>query len=405
METQLLKSLLSSETYRANQAKLKRSIFSDESAELYDLLKMGHAKYDHDLSLDDVEAIWVGENPVCTNTERADFQDLLDDIRKCNAISEDVCGDVISKLWRREVGRQITNLGIDLSEGDTSAFGMLQALLDRVADDYTDDFGEPTTKDLDELLAITSNNNRWQFNISTLSRHVYGIGSGEFMIVLARPETGKTSFLVSLMAGPEGFCDQGASVLYLGNEEATERTMLRCIQSASGMSRQQIADDPKTALAAFACVKSNLEMMAVVDWDLDKVDAYVRKMKPDVLIIDQSDKVGVSGNYNATHERLRELYRRLREMAKRHHCALIGVSQASMDAENKTRVTYAMAEGSKTGKAAEADLIIGVGKHSGNAEDDEVDNTRFLTVSKNKLSGYHGTVVVNFEPEIARYTE
>ena len=160
METQLLKSLLSSETYRANQAKLKRSIFSDDSAELYDLLKMGHAKYDHDLSLDDMEALWVADHPVCTNTERADFQDLLDDIRKCNAISEDVCGDVISKLWRREVGRQITNLGIDLSEGDTSAFGMLQALLDRVADDYTDDFGEPTTKDLDELLAITSNNNK-----------------------------------------------------------------------------------------------------------------------------------------------------------------------------------------------------------------------------------------------------
>ena len=44
----------------------------------------------------------------------------------------------------------------------------------------------------------------------------------------------------------------------------------------------------------------------------------------DVLIIDQADKVGVSGQYNATHERLRELYRRLRELAKRHNAHLLG---------------------------------------------------------------------------------
>ena len=51
-----------------------------------------------------------------------------------------------------------------------------------------------------------------------------------------------------------------------------------------------------------------------MEWDLDRIDAYCHKMKPDVLIIDQADKVGVSGQYNATHERLRELYRRLREL-------------------------------------------------------------------------------------------
>ena len=169
------------------------------------------------------------------------------------------------------------------------------------------------------------------------------------------------------------------------------------------MTGQEIAEDPTTALQAFDCAKSNLEMKSVVDWDLDRVDAYVRKMKPDVLVIDQSDKVGVSGQYQATHERLRELYRRLRELAKRHNCALIGVSQASNDAEGKTRVTYAMAEGSKTGKGAEADVILGIGKHNGDNEDGEVDNSRFLTISKNKLSGYHGTIVVTLEPEVARY--
>ena len=404
MELPLLKTLLRSSDYKANQSKLKRSIFSDDAAELYDLLDMAHAKYSHDLTPDEVYALWIADHPVATNTEKADFQDLLDDVQRSEALSEDIAQDVISKLHRREIGREITSLGINLSEGDTSAMGLLKALLDRVADSYSpDDFGPTTSKELDELLAISSDENRWQFNINSLSRQLYGIGAGEFMIVLARPETGKTSFLVSLMAGPGGFCDQGARVLYLGNEEATERTMLRAVQSASGMTRQQIAEDPKTAMAAFTCAKANLEMKSVVDWDLDRVEAFVHKMKPNVLVIDQSDKVGVSGQYQATHERLRELYRRIRELAKRHNCALIGVSQASNDAENKTRVTYAMAEGSKTGKGAEADVILGIGKHSGDNEAGEQDNTRFLTISKNKLSGYHGTIPVLMEPEIARY--
>lgn len=404
MELPLLKTLLRSSDYKANQSKLKRSIFSDDAAELYDLLDMAHAKYSHDLTPDEVYALWIADHPVATNTEKADFRDLLDDVQRSEALSEDIAQDVISKLHRREIGREITSLGINLSEGDTSAMGLLKALLDRVADSYSpDDFGPTTSKELDELLAISSDENRWQFNIHTLSRHLYGIGAGEFMIVLARPETGKTSFLVSLTAGPGGFCDQGAKVLFLGNEERTERTMLRAVQSASGMTRQQIADDPDTAMAAFSCAKANLEMMSVVDWNLDTVESFVHKMKPDVLIIDQSDKVGVSGQYQATHERLRELYRRLRELAKRHNCALIGVSQASAEAEGKTRVDFSMAEGSKTGKAAEADVILGIGKHSGDNEDGQPDHTRFLTISKNKLSGYHGTIAVMMEPDIARY--
>jgi hypothetical protein len=63
-----------------------------------------------------------------------------------------------------------------------------------------------------------------------------------------------------------------------------------------------------------------------------------------------------------------------------------------------------MMEGSKIGKAAEADLIIGIGKHA-SMDDDEPDLSRFLTVSKNKLSGWHGTIVCCIDPDISRYNE
>ena len=281
----------------------------------------------------------------------------------------------------------------------------LDKLLERTKDGFMpDDFGDPTTTDIEELLAFTSDDARWKFNIETLSRQVYGIGPGEFGVVFALPETGKSAFVVSTCAGPGGFCEQGAKVLYLGNEEKTSRTMLRAMQAWSGMTKEEIIKDPRSARNKFKAIEDRLIMNDVQDWDLTKIEAYISMQKPDVLIIDQGDKVHISGNYSASHERLRELYRSLREVAKRYNCALLTVSQASADAKGRTRLSPFDMEGSKIGKAAETDLIIGIGKHeAGDVDDSEPDTTRYLTVSKNKLSGWHGTIICNIQPEISRY--
>ena len=146
-------------------------------------------------------------------------------------------------------------------------------------------------------------------------------------------------------------------------------------------------------------------MKDIQDWDLNRIEAFIDKVKPDIIILDQGDKIQIAGQYNAGHERLRELYRRLRETAKRYDAAVISVSQASADAEHKTKLSYTMMEGSKIGKAAESDLIIGIGRHSGETDSGEPDPTRFLTVSKNKLSGWHGTIPVVLEAGISRYVQ
>jgi len=406
VELALVKTLLNNEVYSSTQNRLKQSLFSEDVGEMYSLLKAAHQKYSHDLTPDDLYGIWLTQNPVATTSEINDFRDIVDAIKAATPMSHDIASDVIENLWRRETGREIANMGINISEGDASAMTRLHDLLARVKEGYMpDDFGEPTTDDIYELLAETSDDNRWEFNIRTLSRNVYGIGASEFGIVFARPETGKSAFVISLVAGPNGFCQQGAKVLYLGNEEKTSRTKLRAIQACSGMTREEIAENPEVAAAMYMSIRDRLIMKDIQEWDLPKIDAYCDKHKPDVLIIDQADKVNIAGNYNASHERIRELYRSLRELAKRHDCALIGVSQASADAEGRTRIDFSMLEGSKTGKAAEADLIIGIGKHNGNGDDDNPDHARFLNISKNKLSGYHGCITCNIEPEVSRYVE
>ena len=405
MEIELIKTLLNHEAYQSSQAKLRQSIFSEDGADLYVLLKDAHEKYDADLKPEDLYSIWLSKNPVATTSEINEFRDNIDDLKRAEAITPAVAGDVIESLWRREIGRDVANIGINMSEGDTSALLKLQSLIEKISGSYMpDEFGEPTTDNIYELLAETSDDNRWKFNIETLARHVYGIGPAEFGIVFARPETGKSAFLISIIAGPGGFCQQGAKVLYLGNEERTTRTKLRAIQACSGMTREQITENPDLAMSKYQAIKDRLIMKDVQEWDLDTINAYCEKIKPDAVFIDQADKVTISGQYNSSHERLRELYRSLRELAKRHDCALVGVSQASAEAEGKTRVDFSMLEGSKTGKAAEADLIIGIGKAS-SGDDNEPDNRRFINVSKNKLSGFHGYVIAMIEPEVSRYTE
>ena len=406
MDQALLKTLLSADFYQNNKTKLRKSLFTGENIEVYETIVQAQEKYNQDISTSDITALWTTNHPVATPAEHDSFMETMVSVNNQDAVTQCIAKDVISNLWRKETGRDINNLGIEIAEGHTEAMTKLKGLLERTSDDYLpDDYGEPTTDNLHELLAQTSNSARWKFNINQLSRHVYGLGPSEFMIIFARPECGKSALAVSLCAAPNGFCQQGAKVLYLGNEETTRRTKLRAIQSFTGMTLQNIQTDPELANSRYLAIRDRLIMKDAQEWDMTMLDGYVARIKPDVLIIDQLDKINIPGQFGTTHEKLRELYRQARELAKRHgECGLIAISQASAEAEGRVRLDYSMMENSKTGKAAEADLIVGVGKSSGE-DDDGPDPTRFLQISKNKLTGWHGQIICNLQADITRYVD
>jgi replicative DNA helicase len=405
MDKALLKTLLSSEFYQANKTKMRQSLFTGNNAEVYKTIAQAQDKYDQDVNTNDILAIWATNNPVATVSEKEDFADTLAEVREQTPLTQEIARDVIGDLWRKETGRDVTNLGIQMAEGHADAMAKLKSLIERTSEDYLpDDFGEPTTDDLHELLAQASDESRWKFNINQLSRNVYGLGPSEFMIIFARPETGKSALAVSLCSAPDGFCQQGAKVLYIGNEEATRRTKLRAIQSFTGMTTTDIQANPDLASSRYLAIRDRLIMKDAQEWDMTMLDGYVARIKPNILVVDQLDKVNISGQFGGTHEKLREIYRQARELAKRHECGIIAVSQASAEAEGRVRLDFSMMENSRTGKAAEADLICGVGKSSGE-DDDGPDPTRFLQISKNKLSGWHGQIICNLQAEITRYVD
>jgi len=147
-------------------------------------------------------------------------------------------------------------------------------------------------------------------------------------------------------------------------------------------------------------IKGNIKMFDTVDWTIDDIDAHCEKHKPDIIVVDQLDKIGVEGKFSRTDEKLRIIYTSAREIAKRRNCVVIAISQASADAHNKAYISFDWMENSKTGKAAEADLIIGVGR---NPVVDTENKNRNLCISKNKINGFHGEINCTITRELSRY--
>ena len=379
-----------------------RTMFPSELGDLYDTIVDGHDKYDRNLTVGEVRELYRVNNPTATRAKRELLAEILDDISAYAPMGEDVAQDVLTKLWQQEVGRRIADMGLAMMEGTPEKIHEIKELIDKSENGFVpDDDIEPITTSVEELLEYEANENCWEFNIPTLAKAVRGGKGGEFMIGFARPEIGKTAFYVSLAMAPNGFCAQGANVHIITNEEPAKRTMLRAVMAYTGYSKEQIYMNRSHASEKFTEIAPNITMLDKVDASIEWLNKYCANKKPDILIIDQLDKLNVSGTFARTDEKLREIYLKFREICKRHDVFGIGISQASADAENKTNVTYAMMENSKTGKAAEADLIIGIGKSD---ITDNNDSRRYLTISKNKLTGFHGNIVCNLETATSRYT-
>lgn len=406
MHQSLLKNCLENLFFEENKARLRPSLFDEETREIYKTIACMHNCFGKDITALDLFAYWKSKNPSGTQAWDAAIEDHINSISNAPEIDPEIASDVIERLWRQHTGLDVCDLGILMSQGKDEAMDQLKQLVAKVGDGYLpDEFGDPVTDDIYELLATVSDENRFKFNIETLSREVYGIGRGEFGVIAAYSNVGKTALAISLCAAPSGFCQQGAKVLYIANEEFGKRTKLRAIQAYTGMTQQEVFEDPAGAAARYSGIKDRLIFQDAQGWDITMLEAFIEKQCPDLVVIDMADKIALLDKFNSGHERLRELYYRLRECAKKANgglgCAVIGVSQASAEAEGKTRLTPTMLEGSKVGKIAECDILIGIGKM--NSPDDPDDPTRWITVMKNKISGYHGTVMCRLEGKVSRY--
>ena len=401
IEKQMIRLLLNKKFYTQYKGILSPTVFAGDVSSLYETIQKAHKEYDEDIKIDDLYSLHaIRFNPTLTRAAKEKFSELVEDIKEVQEPNKEIAKDIIRILSDRDLAQRIAVESTEIFNGKDANFSEIISMIENHKVGIDEEKNPAVTSSIDEVISLLDVTTKWKFNIPVLKECVGGIGGGNLMIAFARPETGKTAFWVSLCTGPEGFAEQGAKVHAFINEEPAIRTQMRAISCYTGMTREEIIQEKDVAKRVWAEIKDNIRMFDTVDWSMEDIDSHCEKHKPDIIVIDQLDKVNVTGTFARTDEKLRKIYTNVREIAKRRNCAVIAISQASADAHNRDSISFDQMENSKTGKAAEADLIIGIGR---NATKDTENKIRILCVSKNKINGYHGEPSCTIRRSISRY--
>ena len=405
MELSLVRSLMDKEFYDDHRgAKCPDRLFSKDVRKIKQAIDKAMDRYERTVTPDEIEALFMSNNPTLTTAQKTAYISLFNQVKKEAPMGSDIAQEVLSKLFQQVVGEDIANLGFDYVNGTKGSLEPLRDILERYSDDFTPDLRiEWDDIDIETLLAKNDLESQWTFNVPTLTRKVEGVNAGHLIEVGARPNTGKTSFHASLIASPGGFAHQGAKCVILCNEEASHRVGARYLTAATGMTMQEVKDNPARARDLYSVIADNIKIKDASDRDMSWVESVCKSYKPDIVILDMGDKFARTSGFSRPDEALKANAIYARQIAKSHDCAIFYMSQLSADAEGKVLLNQSMMEGSRTGKAAEADLMVLIAKNPVVDGQDEEDTQRHLNVVKNKLSGWHGVVHCDLEYKTARY--
>ena len=392
MELALLKTLLNREFYEQHKGiKCPDKIFTKDVRKIKQALDGAMEAYEGDLTVADLEAVFNRMNASMTTATRGAYEDLFKRISITEPIKQEIAQDTLSQLFQQHVGDRVANLGFDFVNGTENSLEPLRQLLEDYKDDFTPNLRvDWDDNSLDTILDATALESKWTFNISSLARRVEGVSGGHLVLVGARPNTGKTSFHASILAGADGFAHQGAKCIVLCNEEAYTRVAARYISASSNMTMKEVRENKALAYKRYEPIRKQLLFKDSTGKGMAWVESVVKQEQPDIVVLDMGDKFAdISSERSDITLKTAAIH--ARNIAKQYDCCVIWMSQLSAEAEGKADLNQAMMEGSKTGKAAEADLMILIGKTQ-QAEGEDEDPVRYLNLAKNKLNGFQGKI-------------
>ena len=404
MELALIKTLLNKEFYDHHKGiRCPDRIFTKDVRKIKQALDTAMETYDGDLSVSDLQAVFNRVNASMTTATRSAYEDLFKRIEIAEPIKDEIAEDTLSQLFQQHVGDRVANLGFDFVNGAENSLEPLRKLLEEYKDDFTPNLRvEWDDHSLDTVLDATALESKWKFNIPSLARRVEGISGGHFVLVGARPNTGKTSFHSSLVAAGGGFAQQGAKCIVLCNEEAYTRVAARYISASTLMTIKEVHTNKALAAKRYNSIKDKVQFKDSTGKGMDWVESVVKHERPDIVILDMGDKFA-DIRTERTDITLKAAAIHARNIAKQYDCAVLWMSQLSAEAEGRADLNQAMMEGSKTGKAAEADLMILIGKTQ-QAEGEEEDPIRYLNIAKNKLNGFQGKITCQLDGSRSLYS-
>ena len=209
-----------------------------------------------------------------------------------------------------------------------------------------------------------------------------GAMPGDSIVIFARPEVGKTATCCTLMAG---FAWHELPGIFFGNEEPIPRTAARFQSCVSGMTADEMRENPEKAEALLKRRGySNVRFIPLTPGTPAEIEKYVQRYGAKWFVVDQLRNLNIPKVDGRT-QQLEAAANQIRAIASRNGCVAVSVTQAGDSADGKPRLSQGDVDSSNTGIPGACDLMIGVGMN----DDMEQQGIRMINLPKNKLSGKH----------------
>lgn len=374
---------------------------------IYNLIVDYYNKYNHHTYIEKQELISFFNLNFSLLKDKEMYLDTIE-LMYSLEISDSLIKDIIKNLIEKDKSNKIINKLLPvITEGKTNILQEIKHEIEnyeRTLQITVSDASPFVEEDLESLLEkeVVSDGLNWR--LTCLREDIGPLRGGTLGHVYARPDTGKTSFLASEVTYFAEQLNTDECAIWFNNEEKGTRVKLRNYTAMLGAPLTSIMNNIDKAKSYFDKRGGNkIKIFDEAFITIETIEKIIKNYSPRFIVIDQGDKVTFRGSHHLeSTPRLKELYRKFRELAKVYNIDLLTAGQASAEAEGKKWLQLDHMDNSKTGKPGELDYAIGIGK----VHDDGYNDIRFISLSKNKMAtGNHSKTMVTFDSISGRYKD
>jgi len=349
-------------------------------------------------------------HPTLSDEQSTAYEAVLQNVKQ--DLNEETRNGILDTLLELRLGTDLATL---LARYDAGELPNIHAAISRAVDEYKADCStgaecDYITDDIHDLLDEELDNSGLHWRLEALNNSMRGMRPGDFGIVAARPDKGKTMFLASEVTYLAPQLPEGKTILWLNNEGQGKRIITRLYQASLGGTLSELGILRRGGLLKRAYSDrvgawNKIRIVDIHEKDSFTVEQIIERNNPGVVIYDMIDHIRGFGDMPRTDLQLEEMYKWARTISVKHNLIGIATSQISNDGEGLQYPPQGCLKDSKTGKQGACDWILMIGA----SNDPNLNNVRYLGLPKNKLrrQGAPGDprAIVGYNPERVRYND
>lgn len=300
---------------------------------------------------------------------------------------DDQKGFIMGQLADQDLIVKLASFVEQFKEGET---GDVMLAVSDIFDKYRISKGVKLVKFIDtpirELLKVDLNNEGLKWRLHCLNDAMRPLRPGDFGIIAARPDKGKTSFIASEASYMAPQLEPERNVLWLNNEGPGGRIIPRVWQAVLNLKIPEMIELDRQNLLEpeFLKIMGRFDKLRVIDihgLNNAQVEMLIDSNNAGLVIYDMIDNIGGFGESARTDSRLEAMYQWARERAVKYGAVGLATSQISAEGDGLQYPTLSMLKDSKTGKQGACDFQLMIGA----SNDPNLMSARFMGLPKNKL--------------------